>query len=58
MSAESRCRWCGNPLPQSSLNGLCPVCLLREGLAGDAPETGPFMSGTFAAPSTMATLDK
>ncbi len=54
MCADSRCQGCGNLLPDGALNGLCPVCLLREGLAGalDDPvwgETGPFMIGSHQA---------
>src|SRR5271170_805697 len=57
MGGENRCRGCGNVLPNGALDGLCPVCLLREGLAddGSAEETGPFMSATSSA---LATLDK
>ena len=40
MSAENRCRGCGNVLPNGALNGLCPVCLLREGLAGTTSSRG------------------
>jgi eukaryotic-like serine/threonine-protein kinase len=58
MCAESRCRGCGNLLPQGVLNGLCPVCLLREGLAGVGGDTGTFMSGSFSAASSLGTLDK
>ena len=60
MCAEDRCRKCGNILPNRTLDGLCPVCLFREGLAGDgsAVATGPFMSGTQGATSALATLDK
>jgi len=60
MNAENRCRACGNVLPNGALNGLCPVCLLQEGLAGDgsAVDTGPFMSGTHAESGALATLDK
>ena len=60
MCAENQCRGCGNALPNGTLNGLCPVCLFREGLAddGSAVATGPFMSGTQGATSALATLDK
>jgi eukaryotic-like serine/threonine-protein kinase len=60
MCAENRCRTCGNALPNGTLPGLCPVCLFREGLAGDgsAVATGPFMSGTQGTTSALATLDK
>jgi len=62
MSAETRCRGCGNLLPDGALNGLCPVCLLREGLAGDGDDpawsdTGPFMSGSHVA-GALASLDR
>jgi serine/threonine protein kinase/Tfp pilus assembly protein PilF len=48
MAAECHCRGCGNKVPNGGLNGLCPICLFREGLAEDGPavETGPFMSAT------------
>jgi hypothetical protein len=54
MTIESRCRGCGNELRNGGLNGLCPICLFREGLASDASglETGPFMS------MTLTSLDK
>ena len=58
MIAENGCRGCGNPLPIGALDGLCPVCLLREGLGGDgsaAGATGPFMSATHA-PGLLDTL--
>ena len=49
MSAESRCRGCGGVLPGSALRGLCPVCLLREGLNGD--DSAPNDSGFPANPA-------
>jgi tetratricopeptide (TPR) repeat protein len=60
MCAENRCRTCGNAMPNGTLTGLCPVCLFREGLAGDgsAVATGPFMSGTQGVTSALATFDK
>ncbi|MFI5454218.1 MAG: protein kinase [Isosphaerales bacterium] len=63
MNAETRCRGCGNLLAHGALNGLCPVCLLREGLAGakDEPawsDTGPFMSGPHAPAGALASLDR
>ena len=60
MSAENCCQGCGNVLSTGALNGLCPVCLFREGLGNDrlAVETGPFMSGTQGASSELATLDR
>ena len=58
--AGNCCRGCGNLLPAGALNGLCPVCLFRAGLATDRPgaETGPFMSGTQGASSELAALDR
>jgi hypothetical protein len=60
MSAENCCRGCGNVLPNGALNGLCPVCLFRQGLAdhGSAVKTGPFMSGTHQTASALAGLDQ
>jgi Flp pilus assembly protein TadD len=57
MGGENCCLGCGNVLPNGALDGLCPVCLFREGLAddGSAVETGPFMRETSNA---LATLDK
>ncbi len=56
MNAENRCQGCGNPLPQGALKGLCPVCLLREGLGRESSlsgrETGPHMSVTRSASTT------
>src|SRR4051794_9182331 len=62
MSAENRCRGCGGALPGGRLGGLCPVCLLRQGLDGDdagAGQTrsfanlthGPITAGVLAAPT-------
>ena len=60
MSGE--CRGCGNVLSDGALNGLCPMCLLRQGLAGNSAssgETAPAMSLTVApALSALATLDR
>ncbi len=60
MHDEKHCRGCGNVLPNGALNGLCPVCLLQEGLAGDgsADDTGPVMCGTREPAGALATLDK
>jgi serine/threonine protein kinase/tetratricopeptide (TPR) repeat protein len=38
MSALNRCRECGNVQADGALSGLCPVCLLRAGVARDEPE--------------------
>jgi serine/threonine protein kinase/Flp pilus assembly protein TadD len=61
MSDESRCRGCGNVLPDRALSGLCPVCLLRAGLARDEPEWNDierFSSLTHGrtGPGALATL--
>ena len=60
MFADDYCRGCGNVLPNGTLNGLCPVCLLRQGLTddGSAVKTGPFMSGTHDTASALASSDK
>ena len=60
MIDDDGCRGCGNVLPNGTLNGLCPICLLRQGLADDcsAVETGPFMSGAYDTPSALAGLDE
>jgi tetratricopeptide (TPR) repeat protein len=54
MGAESRCRGCGGALPSSALGGLCPVCLLRQGLDGDnsAPGNTGFHANLTQAPVT------
>lgn len=46
MTAESRCRGCGGALPKGALGGLCPVCLLRQGLDEDHASAGK--TGSFA----------
>ncbi|HEX8203366.1 MAG TPA: serine/threonine-protein kinase, partial [Isosphaeraceae bacterium] len=59
MNAEGRCPGCGNALPDGSLQGLCSVCLLREGLAGGVPPS-PSHEDTIpvapAAPGVLETL--
>jgi hypothetical protein len=35
MFADDYCRGCGNVLPNGTLNGLCPVCRLRQGQTDD-----------------------
>jgi predicted Ser/Thr protein kinase len=41
---ESKCPQCGASLPSGTLAGLCPACLLKQGVAETAtqPETPPF----------------
>jgi hypothetical protein len=36
MSEEPQCPQCGTPLPGGALGGLCPACLLRQGVAADS----------------------
>ncbi len=41
-----KCPQCGNPLPAGALAGLCPACLLQQGVAADTatrPELKPFV---------------
>ena len=40
MDTETRCRVCGDAVPSGSLNGVCPVCLLRAGPGSDALSVG------------------
>jgi predicted Ser/Thr protein kinase len=35
-SMEKKCPQCGNPLPSGVLEGLCPACLLKAGVADTA----------------------
>jgi eukaryotic-like serine/threonine-protein kinase len=58
MSAESRCGACGNLLPEGPFDGLCPVCLLRQGLVAEVRDSGPCMSSSFASTRALTTLDK
>jgi hypothetical protein len=37
MKDEGRCAGCGRALPEDAPEGLCPVCLLRDGLATAEP---------------------
>ena len=46
---EQKCPQCGGPLPSGVLAGLCPACLLKQGVAADTgagPETAPFQPPT------------
>lgn len=36
------CPDCGQAMPSGGLSGLCPVCLLRQGAAGDTAGGAPF----------------
>ena len=35
MPPENHCPQCGKPLASGALTGLCPACLLKQGVAGD-----------------------
>jgi tRNA A-37 threonylcarbamoyl transferase component Bud32 len=35
------CPTCGNPLPANAPHGICPRCLLREGLQSPPPQAAP-----------------
>ncbi len=42
---EQKCPQCGAPLPSGVLAGLCPACLMKQGVTGDTaaqPEAGQF----------------
>ena len=42
---EKKCPQCGAPLPSGVLEGLCPACLFKQGVAAETavpPETAPF----------------
>src|ERR1700759_2660650 len=46
---EEKCPNCGAPLPSGVLAGLCPACLLKQGVAQDTsmpPEHTPFQPPT------------
>ena len=36
-----KCPQCGTPLPVGTLAGLCPACLLKQGVADDTVTGGP-----------------
>ncbi len=48
MDAESRCQSCGGALPNCALGGLCPACLLREGLKERENPSAGGDTGSFA----------
>src|SRR5450759_5232426 len=39
---SKKCPQCGKPLPTGALDGLCPACLLAQGVADTGPEAAPF----------------
>ena len=40
MATENKCPHCGKPVPSTALQGICPECMLKAGLA-DTGEVGP-----------------
>ena len=38
-SKDNRCPHCGDKLPSDSLNGICPKCFMKAGLASDSSVT-------------------
>ena len=50
MPEGNRCSHCGTPLPGGALAGLCPACLLNQGIAADTRTEG--RPGAFNPPST------
>ena len=40
MPEGSKCEQCGTPLRSGTLGGLCPACLLRQGVAVDTLTQG------------------
>src|SRR5262245_22295384 len=41
MATESKCPHCGKPVPPTALQGICPECMLKAGLAAETREIGP-----------------
>jgi predicted Ser/Thr protein kinase len=39
---SKKCPQCGKPLPAGALDGLCPACLLAQGVVDTGPEAAPF----------------
>jgi len=39
---DGMCPDCGQAIPSGGLSGMCPVCLLRQGAAGDTAGGAPF----------------
>ncbi|HET7624424.1 MAG TPA: serine/threonine-protein kinase [Verrucomicrobiae bacterium] len=48
MSDDKKCQHCGRPLPESAPAGLCPACLLAQGVAADTITGG---GASFSSPS-------
>jgi serine/threonine-protein kinase len=55
MAEDERCPSCGSELPVNAPQGLCPACLLRQGLDTQAPDVStqgePTASGATREPS-------
>ncbi len=41
MATENICPHCGKPVPTTALQGICPECMLKAGLAAETGEVGP-----------------
>jgi len=54
MATENKCPHCGKPVPSTALQGICPECMFKAGLAAETGEVGP--DGTVVAkpPSQLA----
>src|SRR4030095_7099973 len=46
MATENKCPHCGKPVPATALQGICPECMLKAGVA-ETGEVGP--GGTLVA---------
>ncbi|MGI8966536.1 MAG: protein kinase domain-containing protein, partial [Limisphaerales bacterium] len=53
MPNANNCPQCGTPLKSPALGGLCPACLLKQGVAGDTATAGRF---PFFEPPSVAEL--
>ncbi|HEX5218660.1 MAG TPA: protein kinase, partial [Verrucomicrobiae bacterium] len=49
MATENKCPHCGKPVPATALQGICPECMLKAGLA-ETGEAGP--DGTIVTKAT------
>jgi len=41
MATENKCPHCGKAVPPTALQGICPECMLKAGLAAETREIGP-----------------
>src|SRR5262245_38822929 len=55
MAERERCPSCGSELPINAPQGLCPACLLRQGLGTEASGTGVPHEETVPAPGAEMT---